>query len=114
MSDSDSDSKELKRVVERLLRKNNDTLIDLSRHILPRIAGQFWAAGLIDKDVKDSMLETGDRVTLAAKLFSACHAPLVLDPREKFPEFIEVLKEHETMKRLAENMESEFEQAREA
>ena len=112
-----SDSEELKRVVERLLRENNVMLKEmLSFHcVLSRIAAEFWAARLIDKEVADEMLVTGvDRFMLAAKLFNACRTSLVQHPSENFPKFIEVLKKSSTMRMLAEEMESEFEQARES
>ena len=110
-----SDSEELQGVVERLLRENNVKVTDLIEPVLQRIAGEFWAAGLIEKAVKESMLVTGiDHSTLAGKLFNACETSLVLYPRENFPKFIEVLKRHDAMKQLAAEMESKFEQASES
>ena len=110
-----SDSEELKRVVEHLLRENNVKLKDLFQHVLPRIAGELWAARLIEKYIADSVRVQGvDHITLAAKLFDACYTSLLQYPAVKFPQFIEVLKGYETMKPLAEEMESEFEQARES
>ena len=110
-----SDSEELDGVVERLLRENNVKLKDLIQTVLHRIAGEFWAAGLIEKDVEESVHVTGvNNFTLAAKLFNACQKPLVLYPGKNFPKFIEVLKGYETMKPLAAAMECEFEQARES
>ena len=110
-----SDSEELKSVVERLLRENNVKIKDLIQTKLQRIAGEFWAAELIDKDVELSMHVTGvDNFTLAAELFNACQKPLVLYPAQNFPKFIKILKGYETIKPLAAEMESEFEQARES
>ena len=110
-----SDSEELKRVVERLLRENNIKLKDLIQTVLQRIAGEFWAAGLIEKEVVDSMLVTGiDHFTLAAKLFNACQKSLVQYPEKNFFKFSEVLKRYDTMKQLAADMKSEFDQARES
>ena len=110
-----SNSQELKTVVERLLCENNVKLKDFFQHVLPTIAGKFWAARLIEKYVADSVHVTGvDHMTLAAKLFDACYTSLVQYPEEKYPQFIEILKGYETMKQLAEKMESEFEQARES
>ena len=109
-----SDSEELKRVVERLLLKNNVKLKDLIQNVSQRIAGKFLEVGLIEKEVADSMLVTGvDHFTLAAKLVNACQTSLVLYPGKNFPKFVNVLKGYETMKQLAMEMESEFEQARE-
>ena len=111
---SDLDEQILKSVVERLLCDNNVKLKDFFQHVLPRIAGQFWRARLIEKYVADIVLVAGvDHTTLASKLFDACYTSLVQYPGVKFPQFIEVLKEYDTMKQLAEEMESEFEQARE-
>ena len=110
-----SDSEELKRVVERLLRENNVKLKDLFQHVLPSIAGELWATRLIEKYVADGVRVAGvEHVTLAAKLFDACYTSLVQYPAVKFPQFIEVLKGYETMKQLAEEMESDFEQASES
>ena len=109
-----SESEELKRVVERLLRENNVKLKDLIQNVLQRIAGELWAAGLIEKEVEDSVHVTGvEQFTLAAKLVNSCQTSLVLYPGENFPKFIVVLKGYQTMKPLAAEMESEFEQARE-
>ena len=110
-----SDSEELKTVVKRLLRENNVELKGLFQNVLKTIAGEFWAVELIEKEVVDSMLITGvDNSTSAAKLFDACYTLLVQSPEEKFPKFIKVLKKYETMKQLVQDMESEFEQARES
>ena len=110
-----SDSEDLKSVVERLLRKNNVKLKDLIQTVLKRIAGELWAAELIEQNVEESVHASGvDNFTLAAKLFNACQKPLVLYPGENFPKFIGVLKGYETIKPLAAEMESEFEQARES
>ena len=107
-----SNSEELKCVVECLLRENNVKLKDFIQTVMQRIAGEFWAAGLIEKDVDDSVHVTGvSNFTLAAKLFNACQQSLVLSPGKNFPKFIEVLKGYETIKPLAAVMESEFEQA---
>ena len=108
-----SDSEEPKRFVARLLRENNAELNEFIKGVLHRIAGDFWAAGLVTKDVADGMLVTGvDTFPLAAKLMNACHPSLEQYPEEKFPKFIAVLKKYETMKQLAERMESEFKEAR--
>ena len=110
-----SDSEELKSVVERLLRENNVKLKELIQTVLQRIAGEFWAAGLIEKDVEESVHVTGvDKFTLAARLFNACRKSLVLYPGENFLKFIGILKAYETIKLLAEEMESEFEHTRES
>ena len=110
-----SDSEDLNRVVERLLNDNNVKLKDLVQTVLPRIAGEFRAAGLIEKEVEDAMLVTGvDYFTLAARLVNACQPSLVQNPEEQFPKFLAILKGHETMKPLAAEMESKFEQARES
>ena len=110
-----SGSEELKRVLERLLRENNVKLKELFQTVLQRIAGEFRAAGLIEKDVEESMFVLGvDHFTLAARLFIACQSSLVLFPEAAFPKFIAVLKGYYTMKQLAEEMESEFENARES
>ena len=110
-----SDSVELKTVVERLLRENNVKLKRLFQSVLQTIAGEFWAAGLIEQEVADSMLVLGvAEFTLATRLFNACQTSLVVHPGKKFLKFIEVLKGYDTMKLLAKEMESEFEQARES
>ena len=110
-----ADSEELKRVLERLLRENNVKLKDSFQTVLQRIGGEFWAAGLIAQAVADRMLVFGEtKFALATELFNACQTSLVQYPGEKFPKFIEVLKGYDTTKQLAEEMESEFEQAREA
>ena len=109
-----SDLEDLQRVVERLLKVNNVKLKDLILTVLPRIAGEFRAAGLITKEVEDSMLVTGGEFALASRLVNACHPSLVQYPEEKFPKFIEVLKGYETMRSLAVEMESKFEQAGES
>ena len=103
-----SDSEELTRVVKRLLDDNNVKLKDLTKTVLQRIAGEFRAAGLITKDVEESMLVTGvDTFSLATQLVNACQTSLVLYPGEKFPIFIKILKEYKTMNPLATKMESE-------
>ena len=108
-----TDLEESKKVVQRLLDKNNVKLKDLTQNVLHRIAGQFRAAGLIAKDVEESMLVMGvDPFTLATKLVNACETSLVEYPEENFSKFTEILKGHETMKPLAAEMESEFKQAR--
>ena len=110
-----SDSEQLKRVVERLLDDNNVKLKDLTQTVLHRIAGEFRAAGLIAKEVEESMLVPGlDPFTLATKLVNACQTSLVQYPEENFSRFIAILKGHEIMKQLAAEMESEFKQARES
>ena len=110
-----SDSEELKRVVKRLLDKNNVKLKESIQNVLHKIAGEFRAAGLIEKEVEESMLVTGvDNFTLATKLVNACQTSLVQYPVENFSKFTKILKGHETMKPLAAEMESEFEQARES
>ena len=87
-------------------------LKDFFQHVLPTIAGKFWNAGLIEKDVADNVHVLGvPQSKTAAWLFDACYTSLVQNPEVKFPRFIEVLKTHVTMKELAEEMESEFEQA---
>ena len=109
-----SDSENLKRVVDDLLRENNVKLKRLFQNVLQTIAGEFWAAGLIEREVVNSMLVMGvDSSIPAAKLFDACYTLLVQSPREHFPKFIGVLKGYETTKQLTADMESVFEQASE-
>ena len=108
-----SDPEQPKRFVARLLRENNVELNELIKGVLHRIAGDFWAAGLVTKHVADGMHVTGvDHFELAGKLMNACQPSLEQYPEEKFPKFIAVLKKYETMKQLAEKMESEFKEAR--
>ena len=105
-----SDSEELKSVVKRVLRESNVELKDLIKTVLQRIAGEFWAAGLIEQDVEESVHVTGvDNFTLAAKLFNACQKSLVMYPGENFPKFIKILKGYKTIESLVVKMESEFE-----
>ena len=47
-------------------------------------------------------------------MFDACYTSLVQYPGVKFLQFVEVMKGYDTMKQLADKMESEFEQARES
>ena len=110
-----ANSEEPNEVVARLLRENNVKLNDLLKGVLLRIAGDFWAAGLITKETVDSMHVTGgvDTYSLAMKLMDACQPSLEQQPEKNFPKFIQVLKNYETMKQLAKKMETEFEQARE-
>ena len=109
-----SGSEELKKVVKRLLQKNNVELKDFIKVPLLRIAGDFLAAGLITTDVESSLHVQGvDRFELAAKLMNACQPSLEQYPEKNFPKFIAVLKKYETMEQLAKEMETEFEQARE-
>ena len=108
-----SDSEEPKKVVARLLRENNVELKDFVKADLPRIAGEFWAKGLIAQGMVDKMSVAGvDKFQLAADLINACQPSLELNPEDNFPKFIAVLKNYENMIQLAENMESEFKQAR--
>ena len=73
-----TDSEELKRVVERLLRESNVKLTDSIQNVLQRIAREFWAAGLIAKETADNMHVTGvGDFSLASKLLNACHSSLV-------------------------------------
>ena len=109
-----SDSEELKSVVERLLRENNVKLKELIQNVLHRIAGEFLEAELIEQDVEESVLVTEVDFKLAAKLFSALRTSLIVYPGENFPKFIKILKGYNTIKPLAEKMESEFEQAGES
>ena len=110
-----SDSKELRRVVEHLLRRNNVRLKDSFQNVLEGVTDQFYAAGLIPKMVVDSTYEVEvDNYTLASRLLNACHPLLVQYPEDKFLKFIQLLKGYETMKQLATEMEFEFEQARES
>ena len=110
-----SDSEELKGVIERLLRENRLALKGLFEFVLPSLAGELWAAGLIEKDVADIVgLSIVNHIMRTAKLFDACQTSLVLHPGKNFPKFIEVLKRFVIIKQLAEKMESEFEQARES
>ena len=110
-----SDSKELKGVVERILQENRVALKGLFEFVLPSLAGQLWAAGLIEKHVADIVgVSIVDHIMRTAKLFDACQTSLVQYPGKNFPKFIEVLKRFVTIKQLAEKMESEFEQARES
>ena len=110
-----SDAKKLEECVERILREKNTKLKDLLQHVVQRIAGEFWTAGLIDKSVESSMSTRAvDKSGHAKDLLDACHDSLVQRPRENFPKFIEVLKRYETMKSLAAVMESEFQQGRES
>ena len=109
-----SDSEEQKGLMEDLLRKNKTKFCDFFQSALPRIAEEFWEAGLIAKETADKTRVMGvGNFTLASQLVEACHPSLVYYPEENFPKFIEVLKRHETMKLLAAEMESKFEQARE-
>ena len=115
MSGSEELKTRLKGVVESLLNDNNVELKDLTQTVVDRIAGEFRAAGLITKDMEDSMLVMGlDNFRLAAKLMSACQTSLVMYPEENFPKFIAVLMRYGTMKRLAAEMESKFKQASES
>ena len=67
-----SDSEELKRAVERLLRENNVILKEFIQPVLHRIAG-LRAEKLITKGTAESMHVTGeDPFKLATKLMSAC------------------------------------------
>ena len=106
---------ELKRVVERLFREKNVKLSDFIKDVLPEIASHLWEAGLIAKGVKDNAHVSGVHpFEAAAKLLSACQPSLVQCPEEKFPKFIAVLKKFTNMEELAEEVESEFTQARES
>ena len=107
-----SKSGELQRAVKRILRAYNVNLKDSIQYNLQRIAGDFHAQGLITQTTVNSLSVTGvDPFDLAAKLVNACQPSLVRSPEEKFPRFIAVLKEYETVKELAETMEDEFKEA---
>ena len=107
-----SHSEELTSVVKKILEKNNAKLKGLIGTAVQGISGEFLAVGLIDKEVDDSMrvLGTPDS-TLAGTLLSKCNQTLLANPGEDFPKFIQVLKKHTILERLALEMESEFGQA---
>ena len=96
------------------MQENDVELKDCIAHILLRIAGDFWAAGLITKDVEYSLHLPGvSSFELAAKLMNACQPSLEQYPEKNFLKFIAVLKKYEIMEQLATEMETKFEQARE-
>ena len=109
-----SDSKDLETVVRDLVRENNVKLKELITPVVTKIAGEFTAAGLVPSEMEDQILVTGvEDFKLAAKLVNACRTMLTMYPDKNFPKFIGILKKYETMKLLAKEMESTFEQARE-
>ena len=98
--------------MKRILRTYNVELKDFVKENLEKIAGDFHAQGLITKTV-DGMSAIGvPPLQLASELVNMCQLPLVRSPQQKFPGFIAILKNYETMEDLAEKMEAEFKQAR--
>ena len=105
-----SESKELKKAVKGILSKHNVALKEAIRGNLSRFAGHFKEQGLIEQDTVDTVSDvTGIApFNLAAKVVNACQPMLENYPQEKFPGFIARLKDYETTKRLAKEMEDEF------
>ena len=107
-----SKSGDLQKVVKRILRTYNVDLKDLVKEDLERIAGGFFAQGLVNQTTVDKMSVSGMvPFQLASKLLTACQPSIVRSPEENFPRFIAVLKEYDTMEELAEKMEDEFKEA---
>ena len=107
-----SKSGELENGVKRILRTYNVNLKDFVKENLERIAGDFHAQGLITQTTVDAMNVIGvPPFQLASHLVNTCQSSLVCSPEQKFPRFIAILKNYETMEDLAEKMEAEFKQA---
>ena len=102
----------LQQKVERILRKNDMILKSFMRGILPTIASNLHAKGLIEYATVVKTSEQGvNSLDLAVELLDACRTSLVQRPEERFTKFTAVLKEFVTMKELAEEMEDDFKEA---